>query len=82
MVLLGWGWQSPCFPWVTEVRWGVTRCVSSRHDLQVLPAALPHLLPTPALSKGLFKFCKCLTMLTQPWDILGTGDDMLLCSRF
>lgn len=60
----------------------VTRCVSSRHDLQVLPAALPHLLPTPALSKGLFKFCKCLTMLTQPRDILGTGDEMLLCSRF
>lgn len=72
-VLLGWGWPSPCFPWATEVRWGVTRCVSSRHDLQVLPASMPHLLPTPALSKGLFKFCKCLTMLTQPRGHPGHG---------
>ena len=60
---------------MTKVSRGVTRCVSSRHDLQVPTAAVPHLLPAPALHNGLIRFCKRLTTPDPPRDFLGVGDE-------
>lgn len=51
-VSLGCGWLSQCFPSLTEISWAVARCVSSSYDLQVRPAAMPHLLPAPPPAKG------------------------------
>lgn len=50
--------------------------------LRVPLATVPHLLPTPALCKGIIRFCKRLMMLTLPQDFLGAGAEMWPHSRF